>query len=57
LILHAGERGMLPVLDLDPMPKPAAPVRALAMLGDHALQPHAALVGMQGSNGDLGMPG
>ena len=38
LILHPAERRMLPVLDLDPVPEPAAAVGALAVLGDHALQ-------------------
>ena len=34
---------MLRVLDFDPVPEPsAAAVGALAMLGDHALQPHQA---------------
>ena len=33
---------MLPVLDLDPTIGPAAAIAALAMLGDHTLQPHQA---------------
>jgi hypothetical protein len=31
-ILNPAERGMLPVLDLDPVPEPAAAISALAML-------------------------
>ena len=42
LILNPAERGMLPVLDLDPAIVPAAAVAALAVLGDHTLQPHQA---------------
>ena len=42
LIQHPAERRMLPVLDLDPVPEPAAAVVALAVLGDHPLQPHQA---------------
>ena len=42
LILHAGERWMLPVLDLDPVPEPAAAIGALAMLRHHPFQPHQA---------------
>ena len=42
LILHAGERWMLPVLDLDPSIRPAAAVGTLAVLANHALQAHQA---------------
>jgi hypothetical protein len=35
---------MLPVLDLDPAIGPAAAVPALAVLGDHAFEPHQASV-------------
>ena len=33
---------MLPVLDLDPVPEPAAAIAAFAVLGTHALQAHQA---------------
>jgi hypothetical protein len=35
---------MLPVLDLDPVPEPAAAVGTLAVLANHALQAHQARV-------------
>ncbi len=38
---------MLPVLDLDPVPEPAAAISAVAMLGDHPFQPHQAGVAEQ----------
>jgi hypothetical protein len=38
---------MLPVLDLDAAIKPAAAVGVLAVLGNHALQPHQAGVAEQ----------
>jgi hypothetical protein len=41
------ERRMLPVLDLDAAIKPAAAVGVLAVLGNHALQPHQAGVAEQ----------
>ena len=47
LILHPAERRMLPVLDLDPAIGPAAAIGALAVLGDHALQPQQAGVPKQ----------
>ena len=42
LIQHAAERRRLPILDLDPVPEPAAAVETLAMFRDHAFQPHQA---------------
>jgi hypothetical protein len=33
---------MLPILDLDPVPEPAAAVGTLAVLANHALQAHQA---------------
>jgi hypothetical protein len=39
LIQHPAEGGMLPVPDLDPVWRSAGAIRALAMLGDQALQP------------------
>ena len=38
LILHAAERWMVPVLDLDPTVAAAAAIGALAMLRDQRLQ-------------------
>ena len=46
-ILNPAERGMLLVLDLDPVPEPAAAISALAMLGDHPSQSHQAGVAKQ----------
>ena len=48
LIQHAAERRRLPILDLDPVPEPAAAVETLAMFRDHAFQPHQAGVARQG---------
>jgi hypothetical protein len=42
LIPHAGERWMRPVLDLDPVAASTAPVGALTVLRDQALDPHPA---------------
>src|SRR4051812_20478937 len=44
LILSPSERGMLPVLDLDPTIEPAAAAGAFAVLGTQPLQPHLANV-------------
>ena len=38
---------MFPILDFDPVPEPAAAIDALAVLRDHALQPHQAGVAEQ----------
>ena len=42
LIPHAGERRMLPVLDLDPVPEPAGAIEAVAMLRDQPFETHQA---------------
>ena len=41
-IHHAIQCRMLPVLDLDPVPRPPGLIRPIAMLRDQALQPHPA---------------
>jgi hypothetical protein len=42
LLRHAGEGGVLPVLDLQPVIAPAGAVGALAVLGNQTLETHAA---------------
>ena len=47
LIPHTGERWMRPMFDLDPAIEPAGAIGALAVLRDHALQPHQTSVAEQ----------